>query len=328
MKSVCFICPANVETGGTECIFECASTLIKLGLDATIAMIEQSNNLEMQCTTDIESVPERFRHYSVPIVDISSDYAGLVVFPETFIPLIPATTYRYVGIWWLSVDNIVTKLVVRKNLYEMYKQISHTHSVNRVAKGKNILHFVQSHYAYKFCLKYTKTPFYLRDSVATVPASNTERKNTLVYNPRRGSEYVGPVIKELGEYYDVSPIIGLPHSEVLQRISESKICLDLGHQPGRDKLPREAAGAGCVVILSNQGAAQNAVDFPIDSKYKVDVKSSDFVDYTVNLVHHVVEDYSNHWNAQSLFRRLVHNGANEHFGDCIQFVSIINSLCG
>ncbi|MDA8040023.1 MAG: hypothetical protein M0Z69_12895, partial [Actinomycetota bacterium] len=43
---------------------------------------------------------------------------------------------------------------------------------------------------------------------------------------------------------------------------------------GRDRIPREAALSGCVVIVANRGAAANDVDVPLAPQYKVDLPRS------------------------------------------------------
>ena len=57
----------------------------------------------------------------------------------------------------------------------------------------------------------------------------------------------------------------------------SKIYIDFGEHPGMDRLPREAAINGLIVITNKAGAAFYKEDVGIKEKYKVLVFDEDFV---------------------------------------------------
>jgi len=48
------------------------------------------------------------------------------------------------------------------------------------------------------------------------------------------------------------------------------VYVDFGWHPGRDRLPREAALAGCVVFSTRHGAAGYEGDMPLSDWYKFD----------------------------------------------------------
>ena len=52
-------------------------------------------------------------------------------------------------------------------------------------------------------------------------------------------------------------------------LRRARIYIDFGPHPGMDRLPREAALAGCVVITNAEGAAQYDEDVPIPGDYKI-----------------------------------------------------------
>jgi hypothetical protein len=57
-------------------------------------------------------------------------------------------------------------------------------------------------------------------------------------------------------------------TEVTDALLSSKLYIDFGNHPGKDRFPREAVLCGCCLITGRRGAADNDVDIPIDSKYK------------------------------------------------------------
>ncbi|MFC3399285.1 hypothetical protein ACFOEP_12765 [Microbacterium amylolyticum] len=59
--------------------------------------------------------------------------------------------------------------------------------------------------------------------------------------------------------------------EVADALRTSLVYLDLGTHPGKDRMPREAAALGAIVLVANRGAAANGVDVPIPSVHKVEV---------------------------------------------------------
>jgi hypothetical protein len=52
------------------------------------------------------------------------------------------------------------------------------------------------------------------------------------------------------------------------------VYIDFGHHPGKDRMPREAAAAGCCIITSRSGAAGNDLDTPINGRYKFELLAS------------------------------------------------------
>ena len=52
--------------------------------------------------------------------------------------------------------------------------------------------------------------------------------------------------------------------------------MDFGYHPGKDRMPREAAMAGCCLITGIKGSAGNAIDVSIPAKYKLDAEQPDF----------------------------------------------------
>jgi hypothetical protein len=66
----------------------------------------------------------------------------------------------------------------------------------------------------------------------------------------------------------------LTPEEVTALLLRAKIYIDFGPHPGMDRLPREAALCGCVVVMHREGAAQYQEDVPLKDKYKVAACSS------------------------------------------------------
>jgi hypothetical protein len=83
------------------------------------------------------------------------------------------------------------------------------------------------------------------------------------------------------------PLVGFNREELATQFLKSKLYIDFGHHPGKDRLPREAAIHGCCVITGLYGSAGNALDVNIPPAYKIDSRLPDFFspfEIQVNLI--------------------------------------------
>ena len=53
-------------------------------------------------------------------------------------------------------------------------------------------------------------------------------------------------------------------------MAKSKIYIDFGNHPGKDRIPREASASHCVVVTGKRGSAANQIDVPIPDDFKFD----------------------------------------------------------
>ena len=83
-------------------------------------------------------------------------------------------------------------------------------------------------------------------------------------------------------------------SQVADLFASAKIYIDFGHHPGKDRLPREAAMAGCCVITGRHGSARYFDDVSIPDEYKLDDLSETYRTAFYPLVTAIFNDYSSH----------------------------------
>ena len=77
--------------------------------------------------------------------------------------------------------------------------------------------------------------------------------------------------------------------------------IDFGHHPGKDRLPREAAASGCLVMTLKAGAAQFFEDVPIAAIYKF--SKSDVENGALQQsLQKIDTDYASHWHDQQRYR--------------------------
>jgi len=163
------------------------------------------------------------------------------------------------AIWWLSVNNNTGRF--------------------KDWRRNDILHLYQSEYARQHLEKngakhiHAMTE-YIPDRITF--DSPKERKIDVLYNPLKGMHYTDDILKRSQQSINFSPIGAgeggrnrISPEQVRALLKQAKVYIDFGPHPGMDRLPREAALSGCVVVTNVEGAAGFQKDVPLPPKYKI-----------------------------------------------------------
>lgn len=189
-------------------------------------------------------------------------------------------------LWWLSVDNYADRVntthghTFKSNAAkEVLRLIKHWEKkAYNVKKDDIAFHLVQSIYAKNFCqqLKIPNQKIlylsdYLNDTYLLNAKNNVtcKKENRVLFNPKKGYEFT-KLLMEAAPDIDWVPLINLPYNEVVNLMQHSKVYIDFGNHPGKDRLPREAAVNGCCIITGKRGSAayQEDVDIPVEFKFE------------------------------------------------------------
>lgn len=263
------MCSPQHFTGGPELLHQLVCTLTGMGYDACMFYVPYMD----------DPVHEHYRVYNNKYTSAVDDAAeNILIVPET---MLQATApYRHIRkcIWWLSVDYFYYPyLHLRK--YELLKRLAGErfcrYAIFRAeVTGKFRYHLVQSRYAGALLDK-RRIPYdYLSDylSAAFLKGSQqvnvTSKKDQVLYNPKKGFEFTRLLI-EAGQGITWVPLADLSPLEVADLLKASKVYIDFGSHPGKDRFPREAAILQCCIITGKRGAAANAADVPIPEDYKI-----------------------------------------------------------
>lgn len=240
-NKIYILTPDHTESGGIESIYQLADTINRNGGDA----------INIFQNVDGEPIPERYRHYNLRYSDSFEDSEdNLFIVPEIWTSNLD-TIYRCKkAIWWLSVQHNWGKFQDFGN--------------------ENVHHYCQSYYAqhYLQALNCYRSVM-LNDFVCIDFSLNTLKKENIVcYNPAKGLDVTQEII-ELNKNIDFVPIVGMTRLETIDLLSRSKVYIDFGNHPGRDRLPREAAILNNCIITNLVGSARYYGDIPIASCYKM-----------------------------------------------------------
>lgn len=218
-------------------------------------------------------------------------------------------------LWWLSVDNYLKSFNLWLSRYvekECFLQSSLLECGLIFPNYKFLEHWVQSEYAKQFIKKngiQNEKIYYVGDylrldahkAVESYDANN--RCDWVAFNPSKGFEFTKKLIAA-DRNIEWKPIHGMSPKKVHELLLKSKVYIDFGNHPGQDRLPREAAMAGCCVITGLRGAAANDIDIPILAKYKI--KDSDAnIPLILQKINYCIYNYDECQNDFTSYRSMI-----------------------
>ena len=280
-------CPAGFESGGPEALHQLDHALRRAGHESYLSYFPFG---------DAHEVPRAYRHYgSVPRRPVDSAQSVIVV-PETMTTLLGRFPAARGAVWWLSVDGYAGarhRLWLEDVTLFAWRRLSGASLP--FGRLRPYTHAAQSEFARQYLRRHRLCAVmlsdYIADELLPPPPQDARRASTILYNPRKGFSITKRLMSACPEYR-FAPLAGLSRGELRERFGQSMVYIDFGHHPGKDRIPREAALGGCIVITNRRGSAGAANDVPIMDKYKIDDRHPGFVSQFKRLVHGVVTGYA------------------------------------
>ena len=244
-KRIYILTPPGVVTGGPEAIYQLCDSINSLGGNCFILFKYEHLN----------PFPEEYHHYNINQCYYSDEINksdNLLIVPEIWTGSLYEDGYNNMSkaIWWLSVDNCYDR---------DYIQLT-----------DDVLHLYQSEYAKSFLsgrglvnifplFDYINDDFLLTD--------NFDKKNIIRYSTKGEVE-----AKQIMEYlpeYDFVMLKDMTRLDVINKLKDSKVYIDFGNHPGKDRIPRESAVFGNCLITNRRGSANFKEDIQIPDSYKL-----------------------------------------------------------
>ncbi len=271
-KIVYVLAPSNYVAGGVESIFQLCDAINTVGGKAELILVPTNNPI----------VPIEYSRYNVSIAStIVNQDDSLIVAPEIWPHLLSNESFSNMtkAVWWLSVDNCHNK---------------------EFAKSNDIIHLYQSHYAKEFLLQSgVSNPIPLFDYVNDdyLGVSTPTKLNVVCYSIK-GKDIAEKVKDVIDNKMEFVMLKDMSRQQVLETLMSSKVFIDFGNHPGKDRIPREAAMLNNCIITNRSGSANFFSDVPIDDKYKLSGESIEkiatLISDCVSRYSHVVNDFSNY----------------------------------
>ena len=295
---VSILCPAGSISGGPEAMHQLCGGLRTRGVDAAMVYYGGSGGGRAPC-----SVPAEYAYCGVEVRPIAEDGPDqMIVIPEVATSLAHRFPTARKAIWWLSVDN-----------YFKWQHLNPGPSV--LDPGADLLHLCQSQYARDFLSRAgIAAPLMLTDYLtpgAFALGSPTDRLPLIAYNPKKAPDALHHLIADRGGRAWI-PLEGLDKPALADLLREVRVSIDFGPHPGRDRLPREAALCGAVVITGRRGAAAFADDIPLAASYRLDEAAPDFHANALGIIDRLLgeeDDFLLAWAEQRSYRHWIGRNA-------------------
>lgn len=290
------LCPGGLVTGGAELLHQLVDRLRRSGKPAYISYLPAGTAF---------TLPEAYRDYEAPQSGVEDEAGNLVVFPEICTRHSKRIRHAQCAIWWLSVDNyfrfpqnhrLANPLTrIRANRFYDPARFLIAMLRNRSLRSMRTLrHFAQSRYAQDFLRKHGIEALMLSDYLGAEHLHQTNtyegKQDLIVFNPKKGADISARLMRALPGHRFV-PIQNLDAHGVAQLLRSAKIYIDFGHHPGKDRPPREAAMAGCCVIVGGAGASAAGLDYLVPPGCRLDPNAAGFVDAFRHLAERIYADY-------------------------------------
>lgn len=263
---VYIVCTKKLTTGGAELLHQLCFELNSLSVDSNMSYFFRQENKYIE--VEINQNYKKYCKYdfSSKIVD---ELGNVVILPETMAYLAKYIKHARVVIWWLSIDNYLINFNYDyyrcngfKATYSELKKLFRRPSFNKLKKYE---HIVQSKYAKDFLNNVGINSEIVGDYI-NLEFLNSDleikKENIVCFNPKKGIE----ISKKIIEFYSKKetdlvfiPIIGLNPDGVIKLMKRSKIYIDFGGHPGKDRMPREARIQDCITIPSNPNLSTSTI---------------------------------------------------------------------
>ena len=294
-SKVYILAPAKTFTGGPECLHQLAFHINKIfKVQTFIYYLPNETN---------QPVHKNFKHYNIKYTNLIEDQRdNILIMPEHYMFLKDGLRYSNIQkiIWWLSIDNYFgfkfkyeNKKLIRSikkipyNIISVFNKITnfyfgiftyhdylkYLYKFSNLNEQKEInqasLHLMQSYYAYEYLKNELKNLNFLFDyqnkKLLKSSKVKTKKENLICYS-NKSNEFIELLKKTSSKKF--VELKGFTSKQIIQIFKKSKIYIDFGYHPGKDKMPREASLFNNCIITNLKGSAKNKFDIPINKRFK------------------------------------------------------------
>ena len=302
--TVLVLYPRGIRTGGPEALHQLVDSLRRQGQDAYLVPTPD--------TAGLPRVPD-YAAYDAPEADFVDSPGVALVVPEPWLGALAGVRRATRYCWWLSIDNagVFAADWRDRDAWRPIAQVPPPQQSEPIdwELMRSVHHLTQSQYAWSYlCTRTGVTGSMLSDYTdaerfAGPVAPPEARGRTVAYNPAKS----GLIVETLAMICpDVTfvPLAGMSPAEIARTLGASAVYLDLGHHPGKDRLPREAALAGAIVLVARRGSAAYHVDVPLPAEHRLPATVS-MIEDAADAVRTVLADPVRHLEAQQAYRARV-----------------------
>ena len=301
MKKIVVGCPSYRFTGGPTLAHQLCAELSNQGFESSMYYYNVREKKKVQ--------HPNYTNFNLKYTtELQDDENTIFIAPETNPDMLRSIKKGKKVIWWMSVDNYFDKyLTSRRN-----KILNIGGLLKFNIDRKDTFHFAQSQYAIEFLENRgidKKKIFYVSDYLDDIFIENSSKhvsvnkNDVILYSPKRGFEFTKLLIKKIPEVKWI-PLQDLTQKEMISLMQSSKLFVDFGNHPGKDRIPREAVINGCCIITGSKGSAKNDIDINILREFKFE-ESDIKIDEIVNKILNILENYNANYELLKDYRKKI-----------------------
>lgn len=245
--------PFGFETGGPEALHQLCHTLRENNQTAFVFP---------QKGTENNARVKEYEKYDAPEIRFYNR-SDIIVIPEVTPRLISKTEKSI--LWWLSVDN--SPLITGSKFNKPNKILDRR--FYKKFYSESTFHVTQSLYAYNFLRNQVNLEATMLTDWVSTPKINLQasRSKYVAVNGNKGLDKYEK-LRNLMPEIEFRVVKNMTKKDAMELIANSELYLDLGNQPGKDRLPREAALLNVPVLILEAGSAFGSNDFQLSHEYK------------------------------------------------------------
>ncbi|MDD4603592.1 MAG: hypothetical protein PHF97_07275 [Bacteroidales bacterium] len=321
ISEIFILSPGGLKSGGSECLHQLCSKLNDLGYHAFMYYFGP---------VETRIQPDSFTNYNIKIaLKVNDNPENIIIVPETYAYLVNGYKRSKRVIFWLSIDFFYKFQTFRRNRLKSALRLIRYPRLEKM--DHSLIHFCQSEYAYQYLQKYGiqnlfRISDYLIDDFSK-PADliMPGKKNMVAFNPKKGFHLTEKLIQLAPEISWVR-LENMTRSQVIDTLSQSKVYIDFGNHPGKDRIPREAALMYNCVITNREGSANFFEDVPIPDKYKfIDPIAS--TPEIMNLINRIFSDFQLLMEDFHFYRTAIHQQEFQFIAEVKSTFEILTKKC-
>jgi len=322
------VAPARVYTGGPTALFQLCRELRANGIDTAMAFYgdvfmdpvhpnykkyhcswivlssvkDDENSVLIAPETAVDKM-HRFRKAKRIIYWLAVDNYVLSLYKPSKIDFIS----YFIRNNLFDLHNIVNAFAT-KNIQVYYnafaaKYVKLLIDSGKISIPKADLHIAQSMYAKEFLLSHSidnDDIMLLREpleeeflDIANIVKRDT-KSNVIAWNSRKAYPVALKLVNILRKHgYTVLELKNVGKEKMIKILLKSKVFIDVGIHPGRDRPPREAIALDNITIVNNHGGCYHYMDYMVPTEFKWNCYFDCDINYNKHVedIEHYLENY-------------------------------------
>jgi len=214
-------------------------------------------------------------------------------------------------------------------IYYNFFNFNHFHELKQ-----SKIHIAQSSYALDFVKKKLSNVKSIliedqqRELYKNIYQKNIKRipklkKDIVAYNATKSNDFIYSIIN-FDKNIDFIPIRGLTAQQMTNLLMKSKVYLDFGYHPGKDRAPREAVLFGNCVITNLKGSARFYNDVTMSKDFKFNERKKNLIKIN-KLIYSIFDNYSVYLKKMSKYKKKILNEDVNEIKQVKKFLKLLNS---